>query len=827
MLEDCECLARHGRLDHVQVKSLFERTEGCVQVLNDLDRLLRKYNGLGTGHKTLNRLNWAAEQGRDIRSRLISNVVMLSAFFNSVVTASVFRIESDTRAHLERLYNQQQRILHPPEPEPSRRPEWNELVRDLEDMGITAEELSSNRAFIVDSIVKSISQSWMDQRREEEEGQVQWNPWEEHESSMEAKEHDPDAPLALPAPPAHPIAAQSPAKVQSTPSTFLDTQATENSSQCNSQSYPDNSLETFAAQPSAEVSPEPTSSASQNGNRPTNHGQQTSKSSPDTEASFSKHNTNEGNMTSTGDAAALDDPDTHAMRLGLIQPSPSAHHRRSRSNSLARDIWAHRKASTDHRSSSVPDRRSSAASVEKTRRSSFAISYSPQKENIADCDRKRRPSDGEDAWQKDADQFCRLWNYQDWLSAARFLQKLHTCGKPLGGARLTQHMLGICSSFSGRFEDAKGRFWSVINRPIQSVRDLDHADIAAARWLGDACLSLGEVENAVFSYAIALGGLRSYKNALYDLAACQIRAEIEVVLKIANTAWEELLSAKLYSEERNSGSGLFDASLITEDGINELLPVFLASCKHQNFNQDCLRGMFDEISNFGHARASILFSRGDNAGNPYALTFISPSVLANVTPQDKNYFMSCDPFFSVSRASLISRDFSQPSHLTITDPTGRIEHGVNTEAIKLDYRTKHKASWIKKMLTSGLPLPGFKFVQVNSSTLLCAYLEPWRRITFYRTFAITMMKVPSSNMNGVVVHADPAEALRKGAIGSSSLPAENHPMTTRIVDPTWHNQCNHQIILNVVPVVKKFLREAEQREKDAVDHGDEEQDVGE
>ncbi|KAI9688969.1 MAG: hypothetical protein M1822_000706 [Bathelium mastoideum] len=830
VLEDCECLARHGRLNPMQVQQLFERTEGCRAVLDDLDRLLKNHHGLGTGRRALNRLNWAAQQGRDMRNRLISNVVMLSAFFNSVVTATVFRIEVDTRHHMERLYGQQQRILHPPEQELSRRPEWNELVRDLEDMGVTADELSSNRAFIVDSIVKSISQSWMDQRREEEEGRTQWNPWEEHDSTLKASEHDPNAPLALPAPDPQSTTMSPPTgsgtqPISSPPS---NAQVSNSSSPNSSQSPHVNSPPRPTPQPSAEISPKTSSlgpspqnaeqRTRQSGNQSSS--QARSKSLADYWISLGKPRDNE-NITSTRDAASLDDPEARMRMSGLIGPSPSAHHRRSRSGSVSRqEKSALRRLSKDQRSSSVPSRRDSTTPTNSSRRSSFAIAPPPKQENDVTTEERTRSSDDGEAWQRDADQLCRLWNSQDWGTAARFLQKLHTCGKPLGGARLAQHMLGICASFQGNFEDAKGHFWSVIQRPIRSVRDLDHADIAAARWLGDACLSLGEIENAVFSYAIALGGLRSYVNALYDLGACQIRAEIEVVLKVTNMAWEELLSAKLYSDERQSDGGLFDASLITDDGINELLPVFLASCKHQNLEQDCLRGMFDEISNLGHVRASAVLGR--DGGNPYALTFVSPDVLANVTPEDKNYFMSCDPFFGVSRASLLACDFRQPSYRTITGSGSNIEPGVHTEAMKLDYKTKRKASWIKKTLSSGVPLPGFKFIQLNSSTLLCAYLEPWRRITFFRTFAITMMKIPSTNMNGIVIHADPAEASSKGAIGATSVPADNHPMTTRIVDPTWSDHRKHQIILNVVPVVRKFLREAEQREKSVADHHEEE-----
>ena len=55
--------------------------EGCTNVLNDLQALVDKYEGLGSKTKvTWNRMRWCKEDIAEIRGRLTSNVTLLTAF---------------------------------------------------------------------------------------------------------------------------------------------------------------------------------------------------------------------------------------------------------------------------------------------------------------------------------------------------------------------------------------------------------------------------------------------------------------------------------------------------------------------------------------------------------------------------------------------------------------------------------------------------------------------------------------------------------------------------------------------------------------------------
>ena len=55
--------------------------EGCTNVLNDLQALVDKYEGLGSQTKvTWDRMKWCKEDIAEIRGRLTSNVTLLTAF---------------------------------------------------------------------------------------------------------------------------------------------------------------------------------------------------------------------------------------------------------------------------------------------------------------------------------------------------------------------------------------------------------------------------------------------------------------------------------------------------------------------------------------------------------------------------------------------------------------------------------------------------------------------------------------------------------------------------------------------------------------------------
>jgi hypothetical protein len=56
-------------------------TSGCNDILKDLEKLLKNYESLGTqSQRTWDRMRFGLEDLADVRSRLVSNVTLLTAF---------------------------------------------------------------------------------------------------------------------------------------------------------------------------------------------------------------------------------------------------------------------------------------------------------------------------------------------------------------------------------------------------------------------------------------------------------------------------------------------------------------------------------------------------------------------------------------------------------------------------------------------------------------------------------------------------------------------------------------------------------------------------
>lgn len=83
IIKEIEELLSQQELDSQQKSKLEFSSRGCHSVLQDLDKLLSKYDSLGTNsHRTFDRTGFGLEDMNSIRTRLISNVTLLDAFHN-------------------------------------------------------------------------------------------------------------------------------------------------------------------------------------------------------------------------------------------------------------------------------------------------------------------------------------------------------------------------------------------------------------------------------------------------------------------------------------------------------------------------------------------------------------------------------------------------------------------------------------------------------------------------------------------------------------------------------------------------------------------------
>lgn len=86
VMKETEELFSQQEFTPQQENRLLACQQGCGGVLNNLDRLLVKYESLGTNSgRTFDRMGFGTHDINDIRLRLISNASMLDAFNNACV----------------------------------------------------------------------------------------------------------------------------------------------------------------------------------------------------------------------------------------------------------------------------------------------------------------------------------------------------------------------------------------------------------------------------------------------------------------------------------------------------------------------------------------------------------------------------------------------------------------------------------------------------------------------------------------------------------------------------------------------------------------------
>ncbi len=88
VLRDIEDLLPQRELNSQQTTELHDIAEGCRNVLKNLNEILKKYQELDSNPKTVGRkaqrawkrLKWEPEDIKELRSRIIANIVLLNTF---------------------------------------------------------------------------------------------------------------------------------------------------------------------------------------------------------------------------------------------------------------------------------------------------------------------------------------------------------------------------------------------------------------------------------------------------------------------------------------------------------------------------------------------------------------------------------------------------------------------------------------------------------------------------------------------------------------------------------------------------------------------------
>ena len=126
-------------------------TKGCNGVLEDLQKLVSKYDRLGTkSRRTWDRLKYGQEDIQELRSRLTSNILLINTFWSMcqyTVAQKLNKLQEDLQNEKENASIFTNETIDSISIED--RHTWRDIRKALEDIGVTVAAFESNRDFII------------------------------------------------------------------------------------------------------------------------------------------------------------------------------------------------------------------------------------------------------------------------------------------------------------------------------------------------------------------------------------------------------------------------------------------------------------------------------------------------------------------------------------------------------------------------------------------------------------------------------------------------------------------------------------------------------
>jgi hypothetical protein len=453
VLEDIADKVQQEQIPQKKVPQLLDAYEACIEVLQELDKLLKHYNSLDTKSKRAwDRLKWDGEKAKTLRGKLTASVVLMNGFWTSlihdnqvIIIQALGRLERDyAGGHREESITSVERLVSgaaEDEDDENEDAAWRQIIRDLEDVGISSQDAQEYRDFIVDWFVRAVN-----------EGRLLERSVENVQSQRPDQRSDP---------------------LFEDPRTAL----TDGMTYLHLKSPPKATSNSFSSSSGISISAPSTPNYMRPGPL--------------------RENFNPSNI----DPTSLGQPGTittnnRPSRASLLSDQPG--------QSLSEDAGSHdhqRQESMSEFPLTPTDTQPPEESQPLPRADSPYCASDTQQTSLEVI----------------SERVVAAWEQSDYVSAEILLEShlaavesgkcVTIQGKSVQpDRRVIRHLIGVSASYSGDFSKAKNCFEAVFNGIYLTGSNLDEGDIAAARWLGDTCLHLNEPENAALAWAAALEG---------------------------------------------------------------------------------------------------------------------------------------------------------------------------------------------------------------------------------------------------------------------------------------------------------------------------------
>lgn len=688
--------------------------EPCVQILDELDKLLVHYNGLDTKSKRAwDRLKYDPERTRALRTQLASSVVLLNTFYTSLIhdnqvmiLEALERLEKDYKgghreesiASLEKIASDT--VQDDVEDEDAA---WSQILRDLEDVGVSQQEAMRYRDFIIDWLVTAVNEGRLVEQRSDLDTLPA--PSKELDDTVasinrkKARTHDSEVPRVLPA-------------VERTQSVSCTKSAPMLSSISPSERSGTRQTSTVSLPVSVRSSTSMNTSTSYETDASSLHTRLIPSSS--TKAEFDVQRVAIPHRE-------LYEEEVAAMLPFMPPEVPST-------LDISHESALEPLHSLPDLAVSVPER---------------VLDSTPE---VSQSGYNQRDTSFATDLDWTAHQIIAAWDRRDFPAAERHLEDQlaavehgHTVASGVQPERrILRHLLGVCTSFMGNFTKAKSLFQDVFNGIFLNGGNLDEGDIAAARWLGDVCLHLREHHNALLAYSVVFEGCVGRFGIGRDVTS-RVSAELK------------LLDHWLYAFKRIENS--FELNVDPTDIFTSTHAV-----EKSNLILSVKKRLYDR------------FYSGEKRCQPPAGQYAMPTMQLGARPKFElkiaegfllgplislsTWPYPWDPTFSPMDIVQIDRNMNS---MRITRSiTPLFERQIPTISLgdskKLHYITKRGRAWLIETVKQGLRDLGIEHAEHPlTTTIVCCLNQHHNGFAFFQSLEICFRKLQFRSIYGIQI----------------------------------------------------------------------------
>ncbi|KAJ6557342.1 hypothetical protein DFH09DRAFT_1163837 [Mycena vulgaris] len=133
--------------------------DGCQSPLEDLDALYRRYDSLSTQtQRSWDRMRFGLKDLSDVRQRLVTSTTLLTSFNTALINSSTARIEKKLNRFIAEVQAgmREGSVISTSDVAIQSPDVWDELRRELEDVGISAAVIEERHDFIVNWLKKAL-----------------------------------------------------------------------------------------------------------------------------------------------------------------------------------------------------------------------------------------------------------------------------------------------------------------------------------------------------------------------------------------------------------------------------------------------------------------------------------------------------------------------------------------------------------------------------------------------------------------------------------------------------------------------------------------------